>query len=81
MPAPIVTVSDVTPADPSPRAAEPIIITPVPPSTAPARAVEPILVTPTSPPVAPAPATTPAPRPAPSITERLNSQPERSAPE
>ena len=30
MPAPIVTVSDVTPADPPPRATEPIIITPVP---------------------------------------------------
>lgn len=45
MPAPIVTVSDVTPADPPPRATEPIIITPVP---APAAAVP-------SPPPAPRP--------------------------
>lgn len=35
MPAPIVTVSDVIPADPPPRAPEPIIITPVPPAAAP----------------------------------------------
>lgn len=35
MPAPIVTVSDVSPAEPPPRAAEPIIITPVPPQAAP----------------------------------------------
>ncbi len=63
MPAPIVTVSDVVPTDPPPRAAEPIIITPVPQ------------------PAAPVSSTAPAPRPAPSITERLNTQPERSAPE
>lgn len=60
MPAPIVTVSDVTPADPPPRATQPIIITPVPPPTPPASS------------------TPPAPRPVPSITERLNSQPGRS---
>jgi hypothetical protein len=57
MPAPIVTVSDVTPADPPPRAVEPIIITPVPPA------------------VAPEPSVPAAPRPTPSITERLNAQP------
>jgi len=59
MPAPIVTVSDVIPADPLP-----------PP-------VEPIIITPTSPPAPPA--VTPAPlRPAPSITEELNTRPGRS---
>lgn len=81
MPAPIVTVSDVTPDDPPAPAVEPIVITPVPPSTAPARPAQPIVITPASPPTAPAPSTTPAPRPAPSITERLNTQPERSTPE
>lgn len=61
MPAPIVTVSDVTPTDPPPRTVEPIIIRPVPPP--------------------PAPQPTPAPRQPPSITERLNAQPEREPPE
>ena len=84
MPAPIVTVSDVTPADPPPQKAEPIIITPPPPSTAP-------VTTPpaTPPPVqsrpapsAPPPARSePPPAPAPSITERLNTQPDRATPQ
>lgn len=63
MPAPIVTVSDVIPADPPPRAPEPIIITPVPAPAGPERSAP------------------PAPRPAPSITESLNTQPRRAAPE
>ncbi|HEY0600825.1 hypothetical protein [Brevundimonas sp.] len=66
MPAPIVTVSDVTPADPPAPAAAPIIITPTPPAAAP----QPITISP-----APAPVT--PPRPAPSVTERLNTQPAR----
>lgn len=41
MPAPIVTVSDVSPAEPPPRTAEPIIITPVPPQSAPEPATSP----------------------------------------
>ena len=70
MPAPIVTVSDVRPAEPP--------VAPAPTTTAP------ILITPVSPPAAPAPITiSPAPSAAPSpesgrsVTERLNSQPTR----
>ncbi|WP_332653303.1 hypothetical protein [Brevundimonas sp.] len=61
MPAPIVTVSDVTPADPAP-----------PP------AVTPIIITPEAPPVVTRPPTPTPPRPAPSITERLNTGPDRA---
>jgi len=64
MPAPIVTVSNVTPVETPPPAAEPIIITPVPPPAAPAT----ITITPAPPPPAP-------PGPEPSLTERLNTQP------
>ncbi|HZW15647.1 MAG TPA: hypothetical protein VFF66_05275 [Brevundimonas sp.] len=66
MPAPIVTVSNVTPVE-TPPPAEPIIISPVPPPAAP-----------TSITIAPAP-TAPAtpPEPGPSLTERLNTQPAR----
>lgn len=77
MPAPIVTVSDVTPADPPPRSAEPIVITPPPPA-------RPITVTPVpaprteAPPAVSRPAPAPPPRPAPSITERLNTQSNRA---
>lgn len=68
MPAPIVTVSDVVPIEP-PRRTEPIIITPVP-APPPAR----------TPVTTPAPTPAPAPpavtvRPAPSLTERLNTEP------
>ena len=66
MPAPIVTVSNVTPVETPPPAAKPIIITPVPPPAAPA----PITI-------APVPAPAPPPRPEPSLTERLNTQPAR----
>ena len=45
----------------------------------PPQAAEPIIITPVPSPAAPEPA--PAPRPVPSITERLNAQPERSTPE
>ena len=62
MPAAIVTVSDVVPTGPPPRAAEPIVITPVPPP---------------APAPAPAPAPV-SPRPAPSITEGLNTGPGRA---
>jgi hypothetical protein len=68
MPAPIVTVSDVIPTDPPPRAAEPIIITVPPPAASPPAV---------SPSPAP-PATTAPPRPTPSITERLNTEPGRA---
>jgi len=65
MPAPIVTVSNVTPVEPPPPAAEPIIITPVsPPADAPASIT-----------IAPAPPRPAPPRPEPSLTERLNTQP------
>ncbi|WP_310796458.1 hypothetical protein [[Roseibacterium] beibuensis] len=70
MPAPIVTVSDVIPTDPPPRAAEPIIIRPVPPPAASPQTRTPA-PTPTPTPDAP-------PRPTPSITERLNTQPGRA---
>ncbi len=71
MPAPIVTVSDVTPSDPPPPAPEPIIIIPVQPPAASPPEVSP------SPAPAPAPRTTPPP-PTPSITERLNTGPDRA---
>lgn len=77
MPAPIVTVSDVV-DEPPPRSAEPIIIRTVPESP---------VVTPPSPPVrtpaepAPPPRPEAAPRPPASITERLNTQPDRATPE
>ena len=68
MPAPIVTVSDVQPADPPAPATPPppIIITPVSPAPAPA----PITISPAPPPA-------PAPDSGRSVTERLNSQPAR----
>lgn len=78
MPAPIVTVSDVIPADPPPRSAEPIIIRTVPPTP---------VVTPPPPPArtpaeqAPPPRPEATPRPPASITERLNTQPDRASPE
>lgn len=66
MPAPIVTVSDVIPVETPVPAAGPIIITPVPsPDARP-----PITITPVPAAVAP-------PRPEPSLTERLNTQPAR----
>ena len=67
MPAPIVTVSDVTsaPPEPAPEPA-PIVITPA----APPAAQRPITISP-----APAPATPPTSTP--SVTERLNTQPAR----
>ena len=68
MPAPIVTVSDVVPVELPPRTAEPIIITPVPSPPAVSRPAPPPVQTP-----APVP---PAPRPTPSITERLNTGPD-----
>ncbi|HUG63380.1 MAG TPA: hypothetical protein VMP03_16155 [Methylomirabilota bacterium] len=61
MPAPVVTVSDVTATNPPSPVVEPIIITPVP-----------------TPPPVPAPVPAP-PRPAPSITESLNTGPGRAA--
>ena len=66
MPAPIVTVSDVTPVEPIAPAAAPIIITPVPPPAA----RSPITIAPVARPPAP-------PGPQPSLTERLNTQPAR----
>jgi hypothetical protein len=66
MPAPIVTVSDVIPVEAPVPAAGPIIITPVPPPAA----RPPITITPVPAAVAP-------PRPEPSLTERLNTQPAR----
>lgn len=63
MPAPIVTVSDVTAVEPAVQAAEPIIIVPQP------AAPTPITITPVPTPAAP-------PAREPSLTERLNSQPE-----
>lgn len=79
MPAPIVTVSDVV-DEPPPRSAEPIIIRTVPP------APEAPTPTPTPPVRTPAEPATPArseppPRPPASITERLNTQPDRRSPE
>lgn len=62
MPAPIVTVSDVTPADPAP-----------PP------AVAPIIIRPEAPPAATQPPAPPPLRPTPSITERLNTGPNRTS--
>ncbi|HYC67570.1 hypothetical protein [Brevundimonas sp.] len=70
MPAPIVTVSDVRPADPPPPAPAqtPIVITPAPaPAPAPSRPIT----------ISPAPTTATPPRPAPSLTERLNTEPAR----
>ncbi len=78
MPAPIVTVSDVIPDDPPPRS-EPIVIRPEPraPTTPPA--APPAIRVPVEP--APAPRSGPTPPPPSSITERLNTQPGRAAPE
>lgn len=70
MPAPIVTVSDVIPVETPVPVAGPIIITPVPsPAARP-----PITITPVPAAVAP-------PRPEPSLTERLNTQPARPSEE
>jgi hypothetical protein len=66
MPAPIVTVSDVRPADPPPAATEPIVITPEPPASSPPAIT-----------ISPAPPPAPAPDDGRSVTERLNSQPTR----
>jgi hypothetical protein len=66
MPAPIVTVSDVRPADPPPAATEPIVITPDPPASPPPAIT-----------ISPAPPPAPAPDDGRSVTERLNSQPTR----
>lgn len=67
MPAPIVTVSNVTPVESPPPAAEPIVITPAPAPAAP---------TPIT--ISPVPPTVPPPTREPSLTERLNTQPARS---
>lgn len=66
MPAPIVTVSDVIPVETPVPAAGPIIITPVP-----SPAVRPPIT------ITPVPAAVAPPRPEPSLTERLNTQPAR----
>ena len=66
MPAAIVTVSDVTPADTPAETPAPIVITPPPPTPAP----RPITISPVPPPATPPPA-------AGSVTERLNRQPAR----
>ena len=65
MPAAIVTVSDVTAAEPAVQAAEPIIVTP-PPAAPPPITIAPV-------PTAAAPLAR-----EPSLTERLNSQPEQA---
>lgn len=70
MPAPIVTVSDVTSVEPVAPAVEPIIITPIPTPTPAAPPPAPITITPVPIPAAPS-------GPEPSLTERLNTQPAR----
>ena len=81
MPAPIVTVSDVVTDEPPPRA-EPIVIRPETddPEPAPAAppAAQPVIRVPVQP--APTPRPEPTPPPPGSITERLNTQPDRAAP-
>ncbi|NJC40002.1 hypothetical protein GGQ87_000260 [Brevundimonas alba] len=76
MPAPIVTVSDVTPDETRPPADEPIIITPVPPSPALPAPRQSAPANPIT--ISPAPTPAQPPRPAPSVTGRLNTQPAQS---
>ena len=71
MPAPIVTVSDVIPVETPAPAAGPIIITPASPPVARSPAARPPIT------ITPAPAPAAPPRPEPSLTERLNTQPAR----